>query len=699
MRFETPVFSRLAALSGPAHAIASDLLDKAVLAAGPIIALDVFDTLVERSVRPEHVKILACERIVQHLGLDGTCGLDLYERRRLIEINLGRRALAQDGEAEYRHAEMAENLFEELQKSGCLPRGLQAVDFIAAALCSELNVERQVLRVKAGVLNALHAAREAGKRVLLLSDFYLPALTLTSLLASVGIEPALYDSIYVSSDRMASKRSGRLFKLVLEETGFSASDITMFGDNPHSDVAMAIKSGFHAVLVQDEARLAYYGSDAADVTQPLRLRRGLLALVDASNAPAVHLRHAVPALLLFTERLYCAARRQRLRHLFFLAREGQFLERIFNAYQDALGYQLSERISTHYVLASRRACYSASLEPIELESFVGLFAHYRCMSLRDFCRSLGFSSADTLAVAACLDCNADEVERDFPNSKIFSALRNDPNFISIYDAHRVRQRDNLRSYLCGFGVDLLQHPLAVVDCGWKGSIQDFLRCSLPRTIAIQGFYIGLLDVGQEVASKVGLLFSNVGGLSKDYLVFAENRSLFEVLLCADHGSAVSYECETDGSIRVVLDEDPVERGFTEFTLSIVRDAEEAFRDLAALRTAMVTRPETWERMVAETHANLVFRPWLSLSRWLMKVQHRESFGVFHLSQMTLGGKLSISDRLLFLSKLLRRPRELISSAFWPAALLYLHGGRPLVYAYTFTRRLRSLMVRSRTRTS
>lgn len=667
-----------------------------MLLAGPVVALDVFDTLVERNVRPEHVKILACDRLVQQLGLDRACGLDLYARRQRIESALGRRALGEVGEAEFRHAEMAEELHAELRASGLLPGGLDAAKFAAAALRAELAVERQVLRAKPGALHALQAARSAGMRVLLVSDFYMPGPALAGLLASVGIAPPLYDSLHVSCERMASKRSGRLFDLVLAETGCAASDVTMFGDNPHSDVAMAAGRGLRAVLVQDEARIAFYASDAAEVTQPRRLLDRLRALVEASDAPATHLRHAVPALLLFTERLYRAARRQGLRHIFFLAREGQLLERMFNAYQDALGDEVPDRIATHYLLVSRRACYAASLAPLAGERFEGLFAHYRRISLRAFCSSLGFSAADTAGIAARLARDPDAVEPDFPNSDTFRALRADPDFATLYEAHRTEQRDYLRSYLAGFGVDLLRHPLSVVDCGWKGSIQDFLRGALPPEVEVQGFYVGLIGVGQDVSTKAGLLFSNVGGLSPDYLVFAENRSLFEVLLCADHGSAAGFERGLDGRIRAVLEDDPVERRFVEeTTLPVARDAEQVFRALAATRATTAIRRAAWERMVAETHAGLVFRPWLPNVSWLMEAQHRESFGVFHLSRLTGGGTASIRERLRFLAELLRRPRQVIAGSFWPASMLYAHGGRPLVYGYALMRRLRGRMARRR----
>jgi FMN phosphatase YigB (HAD superfamily) len=671
-------------------------LAKAVLLTGSVVAFDVFDTLVERSVRPEHVKILACDRLVQRLGLERVCGLSLYRRRQRIESALASRNRRAIGEVEFRHVDMAAELHAELLASGLIPNGVSAATFASAALRTELSVERQVLRAKSEALDVLHAARSAGKRVLLLSDFYMPSSDLAELLASVGIAPPLYESLYVSCEHMASKRSGRLYDLVLTETRCAASDLTMFGDNVHSDVAMAIDRGIRAFLVDTQARMAFYSSDAADVTHSRRLIDGLRALMEAPSAPKEHLRSAVPSLLLFIERLYRTSRQRGLRHLFFLAREGQLLQRMFEAYQDALGEDAEGRIWTHYLLVSRRACYAASLAALEEERFDGLFAHYRSISLRDFWTSLGLSMREFDRIAGRLPHDPEVVEPDFPNSPIFRALLAIPDFATLYEAHRTEQRNNLLSYLAGFDVDLVQHPLAVVDCGWKGSIQDFLRRALPAEVAVQGFYLGLIDVGQEVCEKSGLLFSNVGVYSEKYSIFAENRSLFEVLLCADHGSAKGYARDMEGRVYPIIEDDAVERHFVEETsLPVARDAEQVFRALATMRLMTGIRRAEWERIVAEIHAGLVFRPWLPHARWLMNAQHRESFGVFHLSKLSRGGAVSIAGRLSFLVKLLWRPRALIRGSFWPASMLYAHGGAPLVRCYALIRRLRAPVARRR----
>lgn len=677
--------------TGPGERLAAE-----IERAGRIVALDVFDTLVERSIRPEHVKILACDRLARQLGLRDAGGQDLYALRQGIERSLGQRARAETGETEFRHAEMALALHASLRAGGLLTADVDAAGFAAIALRAELAVERQVLRAKQGAVAALEGARRRGQRVLLLSDFYMPADAVAALLAHAGIDDSLYEALHVSCDRGMSKRTGRLYDLVLRELGAEPGSVTMIGDNPHSDLAMARARGLRAVLVEDAAQVAFYASRAAEVARGRDVLARLRGLIDAPDAPAEHVRQVVPALLLFTERLHAEARRRGIAHLFFLAREGQVLRHLFDVWQDALGLPPAERIATHYVLASRRACYIASLGPLPEEDFAALFAQYRRISLADFGRSLGFTAEEAEALAASIGVDPHAPEADFPESRAYRALRAAPAFRALYEARRREQRDGLRAYLSGFGVDLERHPLAVVDCGWKGSIQDFLRGALPPTVAVEGFYIGLLAAGQPLAGKTGLLFSNVGGLSRDYVVFAENRSLFEVVLCADHGSAARYRRLPDGRVHVDCTEDPEERRFVEgVAMPVVRDLLEVFREVAALRAMTVLPRPEWEKAVAGFHAELVFRPWQRQAGWLLRAHHRESFGVFHLNRVAANAARPTAERLRFLGALLRRPRQVLNGSFWPASAIHAHGGRIAVRAYALARRLRGRMREAR----
>lgn len=657
-------------------------------AASPVIFVDVFDTLVERSIRPEHSKILACDRLAQIAGLSGEIGgLDLYRLRQEIERDLCRKARDRIGEVEFRLADMAASLHAALTARGLIHAQWNAEAFGELVRRAELIAERQVLRAKPGAIAALKGAGEAGKTVVIVSDFYIPASDLADLLDHVGISRDLYQGLHVSCDREASKRSGRMFDVLLKELGIPAADVTMIGDNPHSDIAMARHRGLAACQVEDAARVAFYASPAAAIDAPDRLREAIAAQVSAPDAPEAHLRQVVPGLILFAERLYRHARARSLQHLFFLSREGQILREIFEIYQDGLGVSGTERIATHYFLASRRSCFIASLAPLPQETFDTIFRQYRRISLRDFVYSLGLADGLVDGIASAIGASADTVADDLPTSPVFSRFCAHPDFIEAYEARRLAQNAALRAYVASFGVDLTRHPLALVDCGWKGSIQDYIAAALPE-VQVEGAYLGLLSVGQPVKAKTGLLFSNNKGLTRDFVVFAENTSVFEVLLCADHGTVTEYRQRPDGSIDPVLSDDPVEQAFVRtHAMPVARDAVKAFAELMALRRQIVVSRKTLRDMAAEAHAALVYRPWIASARWLKSAVHRESFGQFNLSKVAVDRAVSVQDRFRFFLRLLSQPRRTLLGAFWPAQTVFSHGGKWAVALYALGRRL------------
>jgi predicted HAD superfamily hydrolase len=326
-------------------------------------AFDIFDTLVARTVAPEHVKLLAADMLSQTLGWRTTDGQTIYRHRQAAEQDLALRFWKTHQEFELHFDQIANELYERLTSGSSLPE-ISQLWFRDRMLDCELAAERLVLRPVEPVIKALGLARQLGKQIVLISDFHLGAQYIRQLLKPFNFLRST-DSLFVSSDYMASKRSGRLYQLVCTELGISPAELLMIGDNQYSDHAQARANGVQSIHVSEPGRVSFYKSPAASVVHS-RSRNAVFrdALKHSSLSESRNLRAIVPSLFLFTERLYATARRQGLRDLYFLAREGQALLRMFEIYQDSLGCGGSERIRTHYLLASRRSTYATSLPSV-----------------------------------------------------------------------------------------------------------------------------------------------------------------------------------------------------------------------------------------------------------------------------------------------------------------------------------------------
>ena len=114
----------------------------------------------------------------------------------------------------------------------------------------EISTELSVCKANPEALkffNTVKKAGKAGKRVVIISDMYLSASTISTILTSCG-----YDltgvNVYVSSEYGKTKRSGNLFREVLRVLREEGKHVLHIGDNYISDVLMPRKCGMKSFL-------------------------------------------------------------------------------------------------------------------------------------------------------------------------------------------------------------------------------------------------------------------------------------------------------------------------------------------------------------------------------------------------------------------------------------------------------------------
>ena len=264
------------------------------------------------------------------------------------------------------------------------------------------------------------------------------------------------------------------------------------------------------------------------------------------------------SLYLFIERLYEKAKAQGIQDLFFLSREGFLLKKMFDYFM--LTKEMGG-IKTHYLQASRRSSFLPSLGPVQDEDFEILFRQYRRISLEMFLKSLALDPyiPEFVDAIGCDAASFTHVREDLPTDPLFLQLMDLPLFQKHYEQERNARSQALENYIASFTEGKLPDKLCLVDVGWKGSIQDNLFSWFTRIkgdeACVSGYYIGLTAPGNSHIrnEKYGLLFSNQAGLTPGFHIFNENRSLFEVLLPAQHGSPCRYDLVENGMSRVMCD--------------------------------------------------------------------------------------------------------------------------------------------------
>lgn len=207
--------------------------------------IDVWDTLLRRKCHPEFAKVATALCLyMRHdvrFRISECDHRELYKQRVATEARLAEQARSLGGDNEYEIVHVLRCWLDSVAESDfdpLLPGYL--ADF-------ELDFERRHTYVDPTIHTCLQQYPAA--KTLFLSDFYMSADRLMTLLRHHGIDDFVPDGIS-SCDIGLNKRSGKLFSYVHERYGVHAADHIHIGDNLSADVEIPRKLGIKAVHFQ-----------------------------------------------------------------------------------------------------------------------------------------------------------------------------------------------------------------------------------------------------------------------------------------------------------------------------------------------------------------------------------------------------------------------------------------------------------------
>ncbi|MDM9646366.1 hydrolase [Rhizobium sp. S163] len=239
------------------------------LAGVELISSDVFDTLLIRHPRALRSRVILGEqRFARLLGQRGlSVGVEELLQARLSAERCAYRALnVGGGIGEVR---LTEIIGRQLDMLG-LPKKLAET-----RIDIELAIEKMSLFANGALAMALRQQRQAGVRVIALSDTALSVDRLTELIEHFH-GPGLIDKVYSSAECGESKRSGRLFSHVLSQEKLCVSRMLHIGDDELADHDVPHSMGIKTIHIP-KGRLRLYVSkaDGARAEALRRLKRQL----------------------------------------------------------------------------------------------------------------------------------------------------------------------------------------------------------------------------------------------------------------------------------------------------------------------------------------------------------------------------------------------------------------------------------------
>lgn len=381
------------------------------------------------------------------------------------------------------------------------------------------------------------------KKIIIVSDMYLSKDIIEKILTKCGY--ISYSKLYVSSDVGLQKATGNLFKFVLNDLCISPKKIVHIGDSLKGDFLKARSNHISSIRIATcpirtkfinklKDKYSFWSSYKTVVS-------GHIKNVD-SDFYKYGIEALAPLLYGFSLWLNEYVQKNQISKLYFLARDGFLLEKVFSEVFDCAS------LSCRYLYVSRRALRLPILYLTDTyKDFVSIIPKNKILTKDEFFdlfnlqvsdksywKIAGFSKDEKIFTSNLLE-----------NSKLrilFNMLKQSQEGKSSYDS--------FAEYL---KINDFAGKVAIVDIGWAGTIQKCLEKICSKNAKIFGLYLGLTSDAEKTLNGAGFIPSN-------FKPQIATSGLFEYPFLAKEGSLKNITVEK-GAIKINLcdyeyDKDP-----------------------------------------------------------------------------------------------------------------------------------------------
>ena len=506
-----------------------------------LIFIDFFDTLVHRKVHPNYCLKLWAKFLIRELAINISTQ-ELYTIRLDSLKYLSKKPKRNVLEIPYEL--IVEEVYNRLVNSNLL-NDIDLADFnIIFEQCdylSEVSVQFQ----NESNVNQLKTLKDKGYRIFLITDFFFSKKLITRILEFHQLLD-VFEKTYVSADVLHSKESGTIYPFVLKDLNENAANVIMIGDNKKSDVLNSFKHGINSIHTKN---LSHHRRNKINLlgNDEFQFEKICEDLEKRCRKSKLQFSEYIIHFYFFTERLYEKAIANRVNDLFFLAREGLFLKKLFDRYQELNQFSGIHKINTHYLKASRQSAQKLALKSITEEDFKDFGRIHGKMSLRQFLSWFLFSEDIINQIIIDLNIDGDKSHSNIFKTKIIEKLKANTTFAAEFESTRINQQNAFHKYLDAFGSNYKEEGISLVDVGWGGTMQESLYHFLEEKIPVTGYYLGLKEIYNILpdTKRYGLNFSIYPNQDRSFDILKANGQLYEQLLAAPHGSTLGYTLSND----------------------------------------------------------------------------------------------------------------------------------------------------------
>ena len=616
------------------------------------IFFDIFDTILSRTIEPEYAKKIWSNYIVKTFNLDINME-DFYKKRNQIEYSLGEENHNNGYDYEFTYESVILKLYEFINDNT-----IEYKEFYRICEETEINIESNVLYPNKDIIDLIKKNYK-NKKIICVSDMYLSKKMIYEIFKNLDIDKYI-SNIYVSCEYLNNKKSGILYDIVLKDLKIKPEDCIMIGDNINSDYNIPKEKGIEAIHLDRKEKYDFY-SKYLNEKNKVNIYNEVFNLSKYTN----NFENTIFTLYSFIEKLYFKLLRDNKDEVFFLSREGEYLKKLFDYYNET---SLNKNIKSNYLIVSRKSTYLPSLKELKKEDFSSLLNQYYNITITEFLKSLNFNDREINKIEKDIkELDFNIKINNFKTSKELKIIKSNKTFINIYETNRKEQKENFIKYI---KEKTNKKDIVVVDIGWNGSIQNNIQNILGKSYHVKGYYFGLLKKDfNEIHEKEGLIFSNYPNESKGFYLFNENRSLYEIILGASHGSANKYILKNN-KIEVELFKKKEEELIYKEKIKPLQDKMfKTFKLLTNNLTSTMYNNIEINKLINKIHFNMVFKPNKEQLSFFNKIYHYENFGVFEFTEFNNKTKYTIKEFINENKKFIKNHREYMYDSFWPTLKL------------------------------
>jgi len=533
------------------------------------VSFDVFDTLFVRRVHDPDLVKQPVARFINALAKKSGAwsSYDIVETTRDSIENAHRQANGQenpDFEANYSQfmPEVLRAVFGEHYSEKVLQ---QVTDY-------EVAMENAMLVAREEIVLLLEFLKQQDKKILLISDMYLPSGIIRRLVADKELEH-YFDDVVSSADSFRAKASGTAYPLVKEKHDLDENSWLHIGDNAFSDGLRADEFGIDALVIDDlgekkrkglAKRYQFYakrqnlwkGRYVQQLMLPLEgenIERSEL-YADGYQFFAYLFGYAITELKTRADRLG-------IKKIYFCAREGWMLKRCWEIMAPILWPENADEYELHYLYVSRLSLAQASRANAGLSLFDAENA-LRPTHNRDFTDIARVYGLDIKELQPFLERHSLSVDeelsadrRSMDSFKKLIALCDDEEFNQCIKRLAKPHAGALHSYLdeINFFGD---QRVAIVDIGWLSTIQHYLVSAIEDRQdkpIVNGFLVATDNARfyerTPHSETQGLIF-DTGDFSSISWLMTTCKDVFEEVTRAEHTTLLSYEPDANQGYRL-----------------------------------------------------------------------------------------------------------------------------------------------------